>query len=396
MRVCFVAEHPSSGEIGGAEVAQQNLSDALAARGLDVHYVSLKSPKPERNPPDNITFHRVGEERMPLIEAFCRMMDWRHRQASKRQNSLTGSRGGFRRLSEPPFSSYIMYVYYVGYHNALKRADADVYIQVCAGYPTGYTAHFCRINRRVSVFRSASLRDSDLSFSYGGAQSWSRFSKIMYKRGLVDVNLIIPNSSATADAFRQIIQLKDKVRFISDGFNIPKLPADVFTRKGVNILWVGRNVPTKRADLFLELAERLPEYNFQMLGPKRSDFEGTIPRNFSCYGMLQPAACQPYYRNASLVVSTSEVEGFPNILIEAGYYAVPFVSFLDPDGVIAKWKLGLQCKNLDHMTGIIRMLMKDENERKTLGMNNRRFVEEERSISKVADKWTALFEEMVH
>lgn len=46
-----------------------------------------------------------------------------------------------------------------GLLRAMRRADADVYFQSCAGMATGVTAWFCRRQRRRMVFRLA--HDSD-------------------------------------------------------------------------------------------------------------------------------------------------------------------------------------------------------------------------------------------
>jgi glycosyltransferase involved in cell wall biosynthesis len=52
-----------------------------------------------------------------------------------------------------------------------------------------------------------------------------------------------------------------------------------------------------------------------------------------------------YYRHATLLVNTSDAEGFPNSFLQAGKYGVPIVSLnADPDGMLSEYGAGVHCR----------------------------------------------------
>jgi glycosyltransferase involved in cell wall biosynthesis len=193
----------------------------------------------------------------------------------------------------------------------------------------------------------------------------------------------------TARAFMKHVE-KEKVRFVPDGFHMPPYPG--LTRDDGYVLWVGRDAPYKRAWLFAELARMLPKHQFAMVGNIHSI--RTPPSNLTLLGAKMPAELPEIYCGSKVLVNTSEVEGFPNVLIEAGMHGVPYVGFIDPDGVVGEHSLGFLAKDLNGMAIAIDTLMSKEDLRIKLGENCRRFVEEQRDIEKVIKKWLVLFEEI--
>jgi len=86
----------------------------------------------------------------------------------------------------------------VYFRSALKRADADLYLQSCAGINTGLVAQFCRTHNRKFIFRLAS--DSDC---IPGEQliQYARDRKL-YEYGLRRANAI----SAQSDFQKSLLQ----------------------------------------------------------------------------------------------------------------------------------------------------------------------------------------------
>jgi glycosyltransferase involved in cell wall biosynthesis len=116
---------------------------------------------------------------------------------------------------------------------------------------------------------------------------------------------------------------------------------------GGRVLWVGRICPIKRPDRLLEVAEACPGVAFDVVGPLGDDSysadiaaRATGRPNVTLHGRASRAEMDAYYRQASVVLCTSDREGFPNTFIEAWSHGVPVVSTHDPDGTIARLGLG--------------------------------------------------------
>ena len=88
-----------------------------------------------------------------------------------------------------------------------------------------------------------------------------------------------------------------------------------------------------------------------------------------------------------MVVNTSIIEGFPNTLVEAGMYSLPYVSFLDPDSVIKNFAVGVSVSNLNEMVETIKWLSEHENLRQTFGANARKYVSQFHNINKTVQEW---------
>jgi len=81
-------------------------------------------------------------------------------------------------------------------------------------------------------------------------------------------------------------------------------------------------------------------------------FEGHVPRD----------RIDAYYRAASLLLHTSDSEGFPNVLLEAWGHGLPVVSTFDPDGVIRRHGLGRAGETAEELAHSISELTTDEAE----------------------------------
>jgi len=366
MKVGFVAEHPDTGVIGGAERATATLTEALANRGVEVHYFSCAVPT---SPHANVNFHKVNFPLNPTSQKY------RKRVIPTRLVNLIGKPLEMIRRN--------------AYFKSLAEENCDLYVQVCAGQPTGYVAHYCREVEVPFIFRSTSLWDADLTF-----QGWNGFrasTKKLYVYGLENADKIVPNSKRTTCAFQKNQKLAEKVYFIPDGFEIPSRTRGAPSKY---VLWVGRNAPYKQPNLYVELAERLPQREFVMVGDMPNNPKS--PSNLRYTGRIDDSKeLAAIYRMASLIVNTSVVEGFPNVLVEAAMYSKPYVGFFDPDHVVKWFDLGFQAKDLDNLVDKVELLMENDSLRKEKGLRARMYVEENRDVNKTVLEWIRLFKELM-
>ncbi|MFI6445816.1 glycosyltransferase family 4 protein [Kitasatospora sp. NPDC050543] len=100
------------------------------------------------------------------------------------------------------------------------------------------------------------------------------------------------------------------------------LPAD-----GLLVAWLGALAPEKRPDLALDAIGYLPDVRLAVAGdgPRRAALErhGAAARTHFLGTLADPA---PLYRAADAVLLTSDSEGVPGVLIEAGLAALPAVA----------------------------------------------------------------------
>jgi glycosyltransferase involved in cell wall biosynthesis len=79
--------------------------------------------------------------------------------------------------------------------------------------------------------------------------------------------------------------------------------------------------------------------------------------NLTFHGRLSYQATNELYGRAKLLLSTSDVEGFPNSYLQAWIRGVPVVTLIDPDRVIERQGLGAAAGAPQQLAGIIGTLL---------------------------------------
>ncbi|HEY2337683.1 MAG TPA: glycosyltransferase family 4 protein [Burkholderiales bacterium] len=303
--VCFVAPHgwpvlsrdPALKVIGGAEVQQAILARLLAAAGHRVSMISLDYGQPERSQVDGVTVHRAFEP-----DAGLPVLRYLHPR-------LTGM------------------------WRALGEADADVYYYRSSSMWVGVLAEFCRRNGRRSIYAGASDRDFDPGV--GGQIRYAR-DRWLYQRGLAAVDCIVVQNELQARACRA--HYGREAVLIPSCYQLPE-QARPAPEASDRVLWVGTIQPNKRPEQVLELARRLPQRRFVMvggpaIGASAGYYEGiereakALP-NLQFRGFLPLAEAERCFDDARLLVSTSLFEGMPNVFLQAWARGIPTVATVD-------------------------------------------------------------------
>jgi glycosyltransferase involved in cell wall biosynthesis len=226
---------------------------------------------------------------------------------------------------------------------ALTRADARTYYQNCAEYITGQVAWWARRRGRRFVYSVASDMDCDPALP----DLPTRRERMLYLYGLRRADPVIAQSEA------QVRMLEESFGIRAQWIPMPCAgPSDdeyvppSYGPPG-RVLWVGRVSPFKRLDRLLEVAEACPGFAFDVVGPIGNDaYSATLllkaqnRPNVTIRGRASRAEMDAFYRRASVLLCTSDREGFPNAFIEAWSHGLPVVSSHDPDGVITRFGLG--------------------------------------------------------
>ena len=281
-----------------------------------------------------------------------------------------------------------------GLWSALKRADADVYYTSCAGMHVGLIALHCRRHGRRFVFRTASDSDCD------PARLLVRYARDrwIYSRGLRAADAILVQSAAQKSVLAQAYGLEGSVA----GMFVDK-PGGPPVAKDIDVLWVGNLRPLKRPDRLLDLAATMPRFRFHMVG-------GALPGEEQCFRTFASAANRldnlvfhgrlPYadagavFGRARLLVCTSDIEGFPNIFLQAWIRGVPVVSFFDPDRLIEREGLGIVATSPAGMRESVRSLLEDDAARDAAGERCLAFMEREFADSRILSAYLAAFERL--
>jgi len=250
---------------------------------------------------------------------------------------------------------------------AMSRADADVYYASCGGGRVGQVGMFCARRGKRFVFRTASDADCkpDALISTG---RWYRRDKWLYELGLRRASSVLVQSAHQQDLMRRNFGHDSSIA----GMIVePSHSGRELGERDIDTLWVSNIRSVKRPDVLLNVAEKLPQVSFHMVG-------GTVPGAEPLYGKVQAQAASrsnvtfhgpvPYrdintlYSRARVFVNTSDVEGFPNTYLQAWASGTPVVAFFDPDGVIARAGLGATVKTADEMSEAVRRLTSNEAE----------------------------------
>ena len=312
---------------GGAEVQQGHVARELARRGYAVSFVTLDHGQPDAIEHDGIRVFKMCAETdgLPVL-----------------------------RFVHPRWTSL---------WSAMSRADADIYYQRTYGVETGQVAMWCRRHRRRMIAAIANDRDCDRRLE-GQANLRERW---LYFHGLKRADLVIAQTNEQRRLLAENLGIQATV--VRSCTEAPEATGRSSTAEqrlsDKRVLWIARFSPQKRLDRLLELAERCPQLQFDVIGDGgRSNSEISAAKeqsssleNVTMHGFLPRSEVVRFYNHAALLVCTSDFEGFPNTFLEAWARGVPTASTVDPDAVIASAGLGGVADSLAELQVLVEGLM---------------------------------------
>jgi len=188
---------------------------------------------------------------------------------------------------------------------------------------------------------------------------------------------------------RDYLPLRWKRRaYLLPGIVSPPRAVRPHSERNGTVAWVAVIRPIKRPDLLIEVARRLPSIHFAVCGAPTlylwdaKDIESILAQlrslpNVEYRGHVAPEESLKIIGNASLLLSTSDGEGFPSVFLEAWAAGTPVVSIkIDPDHRIRDGELGEVVDTVDQAVDAIRALMTSPERRQEMGMSAQRHVEE--------------------
>lgn len=148
------------------------------------------------------------------------------------------------------------------------------------------------------------------------------------------------------------------------------------------VVFLGRLDPIKRPWVFVELARRLPEADFLVLGQRHvSGWEPNgLPANLRLLGHVDGEEKRRLLASAWALVNTSVHEGLPVSFLESLACGTPIVSCHDPERTVSRFGVPVEYRGGDGLEATaafeagLRRLLADDDERHRLGALGRDWV----------------------
>lgn len=276
---------------------------------------------------------------------------------------------------------------------ALKQADADIYFLKCASPGVPLAVMFCKLHRRICLYRLASLLESNGTYVrqhpvLGRLFAWSlRRAELVFAQNAIDTE----NLTRTMGISSHVIP---------NGHPLPQMQQ----QRRDTILWVGRDDTIKKPWLFLDLAEAVPSEHFTMVCQTLNNdqnYSNLVARagkiqNLQFIRHAPFNKIDAYFQRTKVFVNTSDAEGFPNTFIQACKCGTAILSFkVNPDGFLDKFGCGVNCDgDQGKMVDSLRDLLIGEKYLE-LGKRARKYAEQNHDIKKIIEEYKKIFRQKI-
>ena len=368
--ICFYSEYlfPVLGGsrgiefAGGAETQQVKLARGLQARGFDVRIVTCDFGQPARVVIDGITVLRAFRPRggIPVLRFF-----------------------------HPRLTRAVA---------ALRAADAEVYYVNGSGLAAGLTFDVARARNASFVLHTA----SDYEVIASLPKHRNPRDRWWYRRALRGADARLAQTEAQQRSLRLEFGLESEVLP-----NVVEIPArTVDPGQNGTVVWLGTYKSIKRPEWFTSLAREFPKQRFVMVGVipppplsrehwTRAEEAARALPNLSVQGFLDHARIAELFQGASLLVHTSPIEGFSNVMLEAWSYGLPTVSSVNPDDLVTRELLGAVVVEFPELKREVGRLLGDPEARRAAGRRARAYVETHHAPEVVYDRLATVLDRVV-
>jgi len=282
----------------------------------------------------------------------------------------------------------------------LRRDPADIIHSVHF-----YTNLYAAVAARLSKIREIGAIRSNFHFDINSNGAIGRL-QLKAPRHLI-TNSATARDRAIASGIRE-----NRVHLLPNVVAVPEAGANGRTTNGTKqILFVGRLTEEKRADRFLRVVSKIVTRTDNIKvraviagdGPLKSRLEGLARSIGLTNGQLEflgeCADMRPVYRKSDLLMLTSDLEGMPNVLLEAMAEGLP-VAATRVGGVpeIVAPDRGFLCERNDEdglaVAGL--KLISDAHLRHTMGENGRKYVSNSHSAEQLSGRLIGIYKEVLH
>lgn len=217
----------------------------------------------------------------------------------------------------------------------------------------------CNICNSKLVFLGASDRD----FEPGKELILgSNINVKLYRKGLQENNYFITQNKFQAENLFK--------HYGKESIIIPNIWAKSNLNNGDGkkyaAIWIANLRRLKRAEWFVQMASKLPQYRFAIVGGvNEQDYYDYIKTecehldNLDFLGAQALEKVNALLSESQILVCTSEFEGFPNTFLQAWAQNIPVISTVDPSNLITKYELGKIIQSESELVSSITELLVD-------------------------------------
>jgi len=267
-----------------------------------------------------------------------------------------------------PEIHYIPHNYFNRYFKIaqfIHRQKPQFIIQRAAELDTVLIALLAKLFGVKFVYMAASDADFSRTRTFAYYNKSSIYRKILYNKifflGLKFVKYFVVQNERQ---FMEIQSIKKSAEVIKIDNIWQRSKINPFYEVGEKIIWVGNFRSVKRPELFIRLAQSLPDYSFIMIGAILDEelylkciLDSSKMMNLRIIGPVSFWEIPQYYATSKVLVCTSELEGFPNTFLQAWEFGLPVLTTFDPDNVIEKHGLGKFCQSEEELVSSLSLLL---------------------------------------
>lgn len=191
------------------------------------------------------------------------------------------------------------------------------------------------------------------------------FDRVMYVYGLRRATMRLAQTAKQSQILWDNFGLSARIvpPLIDSSEDMKPLPLPA---RSYSVLWVGNFHPEKRPDVFIKVAQALPQLSFELIGGPSTGHESfydSVVQSADAVANVKLHGPKPYHETAlaiascRVLVNTSRREGFPNTFLQAWRAGTPLVATFDPDGMVAANRAGLVANDIKELTKHVANLM---------------------------------------
>ena len=274
---------------------------------------------------------------------------------------------------------------------ALKRAEADVYVIKTASAGVPLVTMFCRLHKRVFVYRTAHKRECD------GTYLKEHFILgRLFKFSLKRADKVFAQNVSDSESLKETMGVESEV--VPNGHRL----GDAVQGEKDCVLWVGRSAEFKRPEKFIALARKFAAARFVMICQRATgdkNYEQLVRKikivpNIEFYEQVGFGEIDALFERAKVFVNTSDAEGFANTFIQACKAGCAILSLnVNPDGFLDKYSCGICCGGDENRMADELKKMLEEDSWQEPGRNGRKYAEENHDIRTIVNRYKEVFAE---